>query len=281
VSFQHALRGIHGPEEQRNLLIFLAAYLRTSLAKYFMFHTSASWGMYRPEGHVEEVLRLPLPFPHQQSKVKRSQAIVKKVANIVTACSARVSTNFITRSSAIQAASVEIESLVDEYFEIQPLEKVLIADTLAIVIPSIQPTQARMPVPTVKHSIEAQREAYKNRVCEMLNGWANGTKYIVRGRTLAASNFGVAMAVLEKVNRSEAAMPMNDTGSDILESLARLRKIASSNHGTLDPIRGLMVFEKNQLFVVKPIGQRYWTESAALNDADEIAGTILMHPTAQ
>jgi hypothetical protein len=138
-----------------------------------------------------------------------------------------------------------------------------------------------MPVPTVKHSIEAQREAYKNRVCEMLNGWANGTKYIVRGRTLAASNFGVAMAVLEKVNRSEAAMPMNDTGSDILESLARLRKIASSNHGTLDPIRGLMVFEKNQLFVVKPIGQRYWTESAALNDADEIAGTILMHPTAQ
>jgi type I restriction-modification system DNA methylase subunit len=60
VSFQHALRGIHGPRDHLDLLIFLAAYLRTPLAKYFMFHTSASWGMYRPEGHVEEVRRLPL-----------------------------------------------------------------------------------------------------------------------------------------------------------------------------------------------------------------------------
>jgi hypothetical protein len=38
-----------------------------------------------------------------------------------------------------------------------------------------------------------------------------------------------------------------------------------------------MVFDSNKLYVVKPIGQRFWTETAALNDADEIAGTILMH----
>jgi hypothetical protein len=29
--------------------------------------------------------------------------------------------------------------------------------------------------------------------------------------------------------------------------------------------------------VVKPLSQRFWTETAALNDADEIAGSILMH----
>jgi hypothetical protein len=28
---------------------------------------------------------------------------------------------------------------------------------------------------------------------------------------------------------------------------------------------------------VKPIGQRFWTQTAALNDADEIAGTLLMY----
>ena len=33
VSFQDAIRGIHGPEKDRNLLIFLAAYLRTPLAR--------------------------------------------------------------------------------------------------------------------------------------------------------------------------------------------------------------------------------------------------------
>ena len=39
-----------------------------------------------------------------------------------------------------------------------------------------------------------------------------------------------------------------------------------------------MVFDQDSLYVVKPIGQRYWSQTAALNDADEIAGTILMHP---
>jgi predicted GH43/DUF377 family glycosyl hydrolase len=80
VSFRHALRGIHGPQDQSDLLAFLAAYLRTSLARYFMFHTSASWGMYRPEGHVEEVLRLPMPFPEQLRDGKRARAIVGQVA---------------------------------------------------------------------------------------------------------------------------------------------------------------------------------------------------------
>jgi hypothetical protein len=36
------------------------------------------------------------------------------------------------------------------------------------------------------------------------------------------------------------------------------------------------VFDGDRLYLVKPIGQRFWTETAALNDADEIASAILM-----
>jgi hypothetical protein len=42
-------------------------------------------------------------------------------------------------------------------------------------------------------------------------------------------------------------------------------------------IRGIKIFDGDRLYLVKPIGQRFWTQTAALNDADEIAGTILMH----
>jgi hypothetical protein len=65
VSFQHALRGIHGPANDRSLLIFLAAYLRSSLANFFLFHTSSSWGVARPKVHVEEVLRVMMPHAEQ------------------------------------------------------------------------------------------------------------------------------------------------------------------------------------------------------------------------
>jgi len=41
-------------------------------------------------------------------------------------------------------------------------------------------------------------------------------------------------------------------------------------------IRGIKIFDGNRLYLVKHIGQRFWSATAALNDADEIAGTIIM-----
>jgi len=277
VSFRHALRGIHGPKEDRNLLIFLTAYLRTPLAKFFMFHTSSNWGVYRPEVHVQEILRLPMPFPEQQSDGKRCRKIVDKVAQIVDAASKQAESNPLVRTNAIEKATAEIEPLIEEYFDIQPLEKLLIEDTLNVVIPSIQPTQKRMPVPTVKPSSVKQQTAYTDRVCSMLNKWAKNSQHIVRGITTSSGTLGIGMVVLEKILRSKADRPMTTTDKDILHSLDRLRKAIPSKQRTIDPVRGLMVFEKNRLYVVKPIGQRYWTQTSALNDADEIAGTILMH----
>jgi hypothetical protein len=270
------LRGIHGPKEDRNLLIFLAAYLRTPLAKFFMLHTS-NWAVYRPEIHVQEILRLPMPFPGQLPDEKRGRAIVDRVAHIVDAASNQAGGNFLGRASAIKNATAEIEPLIEEYFDIQPLEKILIGDTLNVVIPSIQPTLNRMPVRTIKHSSAAQQAVYKKRVCGMLNQWAMNGQHVVRGRTVVSSTLGIGMVVLQKMLRSDSDKPMNDTDEDILHSLDRLRKAIPRRQKTIDPVRGLMVFEKNKIYVVKPIGQRFWTQTAALNDADEIAGTILMH----
>ncbi len=277
VSFRHAVRGIHGPDDHRQLLMFLAAYLRTPLAQYFMFHTSSSWGMYRPEGHVEEVLRLPFPLPEQRRDPKRSRTIVAKVADIVARASEQVQANFILRTGVVQCASAKIEALIDEYFDIQPLEKMLIADTHAVIIPSIQPTKARMPVPTVQHSSLQQREAYKGRICETLNGWGKASPYIVRGKTLASASLGLGVILLEKIPQSEASTAQIGGDDDLLHSINRLRKVALRDGARVDPIHGLMIFDGRQVYVVKPIAQRHWTQTAALNDADEIAGTILMH----
>ena len=60
--------------------------------------------------------------------------------------------------------------------------------------------------------------------------------------------------------------------------LERLREVTSQKLSSFELIRGAKVFDGDRLFLVKPIGQRFCTETAALNDADEIAGTILMAP---
>ncbi|MGY3622035.1 HsdM family class I SAM-dependent methyltransferase [Bradyrhizobium sp. USDA 10063] len=277
VGFRHALRGIRGPEKHRNLLMFLAAYLRSGLAKYFMFHTSSSWGMYRPEGHVEEVLRLPMPFPEDLPEPSKHNEIVEEVARIITKHAKRASENFIQRSNAIAEASSLIEPLIQDYFDVQPTERILLSDTLDVVIPSIQPTQSRMPVPTVEHSTSQQRDLYTHCLCETLNGWARRTEYVVAGSTSASDGLGIGLAVLRKVPRSEgvSAAPPNDL--DLLQTFDRLRKAANPLDGAITAARGVMIFDENSLYLLKSINHRYWTQTTALNDADEIAGSILMH----
>jgi type I restriction-modification system DNA methylase subunit len=276
VSFRHALRGIHGPASDRDQLIFLTAYLRSSLAKYYMFHTTSSWGMYRPEGHVEEVLRLPLPLPAQTNDDKRQRVIVKEVAGIVSSLIEDRSLRVMGREAAILQATSKMEPLVDEYFGVHALERLLINDTIDITIPSIQPTRNRMPVPTVKHSLTTQRQAYTDRLSTTLNGWTKGAN-TVHGRAIASDLNGIGVVILKKGPHSTESTPDANTDLDVLQSLEHLRRIAGSSANAINPARGIVVFDKAKLFIVKPIGQRFWTQTAALNDADEIAGSLLMH----
>jgi hypothetical protein len=276
VSFQHALRGIHGPGEDRSLLIFLAAYLRTGLARYFLFHTSSNWGISRQKFHVEEVLRLPFPLPDKQPDPKRSWQIVREVAKIVDDAARQADSDLVDRSGIVRAASAKIEPLVEEYFDILPLEKLLIEDTVNIIIKSTRPTRARPLVPTLKPASPAQQQAYLARLCEMLNGWAKSGPFAVRGQVKGSESLGVGIAILEKVERARAAEAMAETDKDLVRLLDLVRKAIPRKHATLDVVRGVMVFHGNLLYVVKPIGQRFWTQTAAMSDADEIAGTILM-----
>lgn len=276
VSFQDAVRGIHGPAEDRELLVFLAAYLRTPLARYFLFHTSSNWGVSRQEVHVEEMLRLPFPLPEQQPDPKRSKQIVSTVAKIVDDAAHEAAADFVDRAGIVHDATRKIEPLIEEYFDVLPMEKSLIEDTVNVIIGSARPTRARPLVPTLKSATKAQQTAYRDRVCEMLNGWAKGGTFAVRGQVQASEYLGMGIVTLEKVERARVAEPVSETGTDLLHVLDSVRKAIPRKHATLDVVRGVMVFDHNRLYMVKPIGQRFWTQTAAMNDADEIAGTILM-----
>lgn len=277
VSFRHALRGICGPQEDRDLLMFLAAYLRSSVARYFLFQTSSNWGVSRQEVHVEELLRLPFPLPEVMPKPKRAWGIVKEIGGIVNSAAAKALEDFVDREVLVRTVSASIEGLIDEYFDILPLERALIDDTVQIIFPSVRPGRSRLLIPTIEHSTEKQQRDYTRRLCNTLNEWAKKGSFVVQGQSVASSRLGIGVAVLQKVLAGrETPLPREDL-EDLLSVLERLRGITSRKLNTFELIRGAKVFAQDRLYLVKPIGKRYWTQTAALNDADEIAGTILMH----
>jgi hypothetical protein len=84
------------------------------------------------------------------------------------------------------------------------------------------------------------------------------------------------VVVLQRSERSIASAAP-DVPADLLAALDQLRKVTSPKLNTFELARGIKAFDGDRLYVVKPLSQRFWTETAALNDADEIAGSILMH----
>ncbi len=275
LSFQDAIRAISGPKKDRELLIFLAAYLRSPLARYFLFHTSSNWGVSRQQVHVEELTRLPFPFPEDTANPKRGREIVKEVAAIVMTAAQEAGQEFVDRKEIVRRAESRIEPLINEYFDVLDLENKLVDDTVNVIIPSVRPTRQRRTIPTIEPSKPKQRDLYINRLCDTLNGWAKNSSFTVQGREAGSVKLGIGIAVLQKTPRAQNAPPPAHI-DDLLGPLRRLRNATAQRLNAFEFMRGAKVFDQNRLYIVKPIGHRFWTETAALNDADEIAGTILM-----
>src|SRR5260370_32416579 len=166
--------------------------------RFFVIHTSSKWGVSRAELHVESLWLLPFPLPEQA----HCRHIVRDVARIVTEAAGRVGEQFRDRKGSVKQAQAETEKLVEEYFDIDDIERALIADTENIIIPSFRPTRARPDVPAVHPSSEPQRAAYTRVLCDTLNGWAK-KDYQVHGKAGAAGAAGVGLVVLAKTRRDE------------------------------------------------------------------------------
>lgn len=279
VAFRHAVRGIHGPREDRDLLLFLAVYLRSSIARYFLFHTSGRWGVERSEVEVAELLKVPFPLPEDLATPKDALRIIRQVVKEVEAVSLSRGKLLSDREQVLSESQTRCDALMFEYFGLGESEQVLIDDTCRVVMESIQPSKATDAVPTLRIPSRDARSVYLQTLCSTLNDWASGGPYRVHGHVHASTGAGAGMIVLRRSTTmpAEAVEQPNDD-SLLLETLARLRRSFAKELGSVDILRGIKVFDGDALYVFKPLEQRFWTRTAALNDADEIAATVLMRP---
>lgn len=275
IAYRHGIRGIHGPAEDADLLAFLTFYLRSKLARYFLFHTSASWGVSRARVDIDDLMRLPYPFPADSDDPARAAEIVAEVGRIMAQAVREAGANPLGRHAVVERSQARAEALVEEYFDLNAVERMLVEDTNAVIIPSVRPTRKRVAVPTIVPATEPERAAYTAVLCDTLNQWAS-KGFSVHGKTVADGRLGIGMVVLEKTFGGQPPTHLDSATKNVLATLNRLQRIARTGGGPLTVARGLKVFDKTLLYVTKPAGLRFWTRTAALNDADEIADSLLM-----
>lgn len=276
VSFRHALRGIAGGKTDRHLLMFLASYMRSPLSQYFLFHSSSNWGVSRQKVHVEELLRLPFPLPEAMHDPVRGNEIVEEVASIVQVAMKDSKKTLIDRESVVDEAQRKADTLVFEYFDVTDSERIVIEDSVRLAFESFRPSAGASSIPAIEPSSPDDRERYATRLCKTLNGWTRNLGAKVSGFTDVSRETGMGLVVLEKNGGAPNAGSARKRNGDLLATLENLRASASIRTNTFELARGIKVFDGPRLYMVKPLGRRYWSETAALNDADEIAGSILM-----
>jgi hypothetical protein len=304
-TFQHSLQSIAGPQQDEDLLLFLTAYLRSNLANYILFHTAVNWGTERDKVHLEELLRLPFPLP-EDAPVPNSRELVKEIAtkmrgerklqeNLLEECRIRYRTlTGIDEKRAVKewrklrkvrtdALQKDLEPLIDEYFGLLVPEKILVADTIRIFIPSSTPPNAEcLDLPTLQPVTKANVPGYENglvaygeTLADTLNTWAaeRGSDFRVSPSGGTDSLSGMAMVTLTMGDET-APMVVSALDGELPHWLRRGLEACTRETTTLRSERELLWFEENRLQIIRPWTLIHWTRSAALNDADTIYGEI-------
>ena len=130
------------------------------------------------------------------------------------------------RARLVENAKPGMEEAVGQYFDIDPWERILIEDTVDVIIPSIMPkpiSRSRKPIPTLEATSEAHRRQYVTLLCDVLNGWARRGRERVSGEVVYAELAGAAVVTL---TRGTALTPYVERSapSELAKALSRLRK---------------------------------------------------------
>ncbi len=278
VVFQDALQTITGreeDEEDEDLLRFLTAVIKSEVAQYYLFHTSANWGTERDKVHFHELLSLPFFLPEDSASAEASRKIVQETSRIIKDFENRLqSGDWMDRNE--EAARIRREALnplVREYYDIDRYEAMVIEDTLHLAKESSTPGENTRSIPTLAEAQEKDCRVYAVTLCEMLNSFGRTSGFKVRPNVLLGDPHSIVHVCL--VNKGPLDVSVSRSGQELAATLRRIGTLLESQEGQFVFCQNLKVFDADSLYVLKPMQMRFWSRTAALNDADEIAGAIV------
>ncbi len=276
--FKDAFTAIVGNASDNRLLCFLAAVLGSDLIYYFLFHTNSNLGIYRPQIYPKEFLSIPFFMPEDTTNPKVAQGIISVVAEKIRRFEKRIKTaswfgEEQRRKDEAERIRRDIEPVIREYYNIDKYEAMLIEDTLQLATKSFHPRQSTANVPTLKQPRDPDCKIYAQTLCEMLNNFGRGSQFKVKGEIIKGRPYSIVhIAMTDRVCRT---IPVSTADDKLANIFNRMKTLLQQEQGRFVFCKNLKVFDGNSLYILKPMQMRFWSRTAALNDADEIASAIL------
>ncbi len=280
VVFRDTFTSITGTEKDTSLLRFLAVVLNSDLVYYYLFHTNSNLGIYRSQTYPNEFLSVPFFLPENAVAPDRAKEIVSIVAKQVGEFENSLKNKKWfgeeqKRKDKANKIRIRLELLIREYYNVDKYESMLIDDTLNLAVKSFHPREntAKAKIPTLVDVNDEQAKEYVNTLCEMLNNFGEGSNFKVNGEIIKGQPYSVVqISLAETIDRN---VPVLDANKKLEQTFEKMKTLLQNKQGRFVFCQNLKVFDGDNLYILKPMQMRFWSRTAALNDADEIAGAIL------
>jgi type I restriction-modification system DNA methylase subunit len=261
VSFNSKVYGIY--HEDKSLLKALTSYINSDFVTYFLFLTSASWGIEREEIKPIELRKIP------QLPTGSFQYLSTKVDEII-----RNDGLLFESNDEIQN---QLNNAIFDFLEINEKEKIIIKDLIDYPLSLFfkgKDSIALKPIASKK----PETFSYAEMLCNEINGFLKSGDFKVNAKVyLVSPNTPLSMVVLKFVSISEIALPklINSTGG-FEENLTKINNYTLQEYSQNIYVRKqVRYYEGDTIFIIKPNQKRFWTRSQGIEDAASVINELI------
>jgi SAM-dependent methyltransferase len=243
-SFNNTIVGITAPGRTSEELQALTALLNSALARYLLFLTATSWGVERPMLEGQDLRTLPLVIPEGSA------------ARTLARITARAS-----RHGATEQDRLAIDDTVAELHQLSATDRRQIGDLLRYGIDlHIRKARSAAFEPPTPGALKRYRRLLQRQLSAALRVEVDALVEL-NGHPWATVSIGLGTAPPDI--------------ADHYRELAALSQSAQETSGSVVLRRTMRVYHTQGVVMTKPAEARHWTESAALQDSDDVIAECL------
>lgn len=302
--FRNSIHGIRleGLSSWQEAVIIAICW--SSLARYYYFATSGSWGFWHFEIHLEDIKQLPVRFPDSDELRDRIVTIVAELAALKVSDRAEMhkrrgksraaeqidllpNEGSLMRDPATERRRDALESKLNEaifdLYELNPTERDLIIESCEsglgffyrnhksdAVQPVIYPSRNYGVLADVAHA-EDNLAAYLRAFLEWWNAEVGKDGEFAWRVLVPSSNAPLLAVVFESRYKHNASAPFDksdqEAWNDVLKALAKDARVPVGSSRIFIDTFFRVVTDREMLFV-KRNERRFWTKTAAREDAE-------------
>lgn len=268
LTFQDAIVAVSVPEHETRKAKLLTALLNSKLLYWFAFHGSASFGSERPIIRQADLLRLPFPAPGDFLSEDQSSAAASALVSIVESAKTMVKEKFDLVSNEAELLN-QLDLHCYSYFGLGEEEIALVEDSVANLIPNVQPHSSKF-IDLWQPANLQERAEYARTLSSSLAQWFSDDETVQI--ELEAKNKDLALLRIQLAERQEMKTYNERNDQSVGPVLARLgAHMDKPPPGNYQLFPDFRVFIGKSLYLVKPLQRRFWLQSSAISDADAIA----------